>query len=163
MLNCELQKFFHSDLEYIISWHFFCLQTYKTGCLITTDGSEDNKIHPEGLPDHKVPPPILLEPSTALQNCHQSQNMTVKWKRMFLMILRVKIGNIEVAEDGELSSDGWIFHLFNLWLSVSYNVHSAVLYWFYLFPNFKTFFTLGNINFSSQLFWDGKNIQSVGS
>ena len=38
----------------------------KTGCLITADGSEDEKITAEGLPDYKVPPPIdYMEPSTA--------------------------------------------------------------------------------------------------
>ena len=30
----------------------------------TADGSEDEKINPEGLPDYKVPPPIQLDPST---------------------------------------------------------------------------------------------------
>ena len=30
----------------------------KTGCLITVDGSDDDKIKPEGLPDYKVPAPI---------------------------------------------------------------------------------------------------------
>ena len=29
----------------------------KTGCLMTADGSEDDKITPEGLPNYRVPPP----------------------------------------------------------------------------------------------------------
>ena len=29
----------------------------KTGCLITADGSNDDKIAPEGLPNYQVPPP----------------------------------------------------------------------------------------------------------
>ena len=34
-----------------------------TGCLITADGSEDEKIKPEGLPNYRVPPPIdYVEP-----------------------------------------------------------------------------------------------------
>ena len=39
----------------------------RTGCLITADGSEDDKIKPEGLPNYQVPPPIdYVEPlSTA--------------------------------------------------------------------------------------------------
>ena len=31
----------------------------KTGCLITTDGSDDLKINPEGLPGYILPPPLL--------------------------------------------------------------------------------------------------------
>jgi hypothetical protein len=38
----------------------------KTGCLITADGSEDEKISPEGLPDYMVPPPIALDPVMTL-------------------------------------------------------------------------------------------------
>ena len=37
-------------------------QFEKTGCLITTDGSEDDKIAPEGLEDYTVPPPSVLDP-----------------------------------------------------------------------------------------------------
>ena len=34
----------------------------KTGCLITADGSEDEKIQPEGLKEYKVQPPMPMEP-----------------------------------------------------------------------------------------------------
>ena len=44
----------------VFRWRLF----EKTGCLINADGSED-KINPKDLPDYKVPPPILLDPSTA--------------------------------------------------------------------------------------------------
>ena len=37
----------------------------KTDCLITANGSKDDKINPEVLPNYKVPPPIMLDPSTA--------------------------------------------------------------------------------------------------
>lgn len=38
----------------------------KTGCLITADGSGDDKIKPEGLDDYKVLPPITsLPPSNS--------------------------------------------------------------------------------------------------
>ena len=30
----------------------------KTGCVITADGSEDEKIQPEGMPGYIVPPPV---------------------------------------------------------------------------------------------------------
>ena len=37
----------------------------RTGCLITADGSEDEKIKPEGLPNYQVPPPLdFVEPLT---------------------------------------------------------------------------------------------------
>eukprot|EP00794_Sanderia_malayensis_P013463 gene13463-14854_t len=32
----------------------------KTGCLITADGCEDEKIQPEGLPGYKLPPPLQV-------------------------------------------------------------------------------------------------------
>ena len=36
-----------------------------TGCLITADGSNDNLIQPEGLKDHSVPPPSLVDANVA--------------------------------------------------------------------------------------------------
>ena len=36
-----------------------------------------------------------------------------------------------------------------------------VLYLFFSFWSFKTFFMLGHINFSNPLFWEGKNVQNV--
>ena len=38
--------------------HFIKRCWEKTGCLITANGSEDDKITPEGLPSYKVPPPV---------------------------------------------------------------------------------------------------------
>ena len=37
----------------------------KTGCLITVDGSDDNLIKPEGLPEYQVPPPAMIEPMSS--------------------------------------------------------------------------------------------------
>ena len=31
----------------------------RAGCLINTDGSDDNKIKPDGIPDYVVPPSLL--------------------------------------------------------------------------------------------------------
>ena len=31
----------------------------RAGCLINADGSDDNKIKPDGIPDYVVPPPLL--------------------------------------------------------------------------------------------------------
>lgn len=39
----------------------------KTGCLITADGSEDDKICPEGLPNYQVPPPLEFLPATTMR------------------------------------------------------------------------------------------------
>ena len=39
----------------------------KTGCLITADGSEDNKICPEGLTDYVVPPPLPVNVSIEME------------------------------------------------------------------------------------------------
>ena len=35
----------------------------KTGCLMTTDGSDDKLNQPEGLSDYLVPPPSILDPA----------------------------------------------------------------------------------------------------
>ena len=36
-----------------------CLKIWqKTGSLLTADGSDDDLVKPEGLPDYKVPPPL---------------------------------------------------------------------------------------------------------
>ena len=37
----------------------------KTGCLITADGTDDELIKPEGLPQYTVPPPSILDPNIA--------------------------------------------------------------------------------------------------
>ena len=38
----------------------------KTGCLITADRSDGEKINPEGLPNYKVCPPFLIDPNVSL-------------------------------------------------------------------------------------------------
>lgn len=55
------QKLISKDYD-DFRWRLF----EKTGCLITADGSQDDKISPEGLPEYKPPPPLdYIEPSTA--------------------------------------------------------------------------------------------------
>ena len=36
----------------------------KTGCLLTTDGSEDRLAQPEGLPDYELSPVSILNPAS---------------------------------------------------------------------------------------------------
>ena len=39
-----------------------CYRSFeKTGCLITADGSDDDKIEPESMPGYIVPPPLDVE------------------------------------------------------------------------------------------------------
>jgi len=54
------------------AWKIMCGPEYanlrnrcweKTGCLMTADGSHDDKITPEGLPNYKVPPPLIYLPA----------------------------------------------------------------------------------------------------
>ena len=53
-----------------------CWET--TGCLITADGSEDDKVKPEGLHNYKVPPPIdYVEPMVAAPVPNNVPEMTV--------------------------------------------------------------------------------------
>ena len=39
----------------------------KTGCLITADGSEDDKIAPEGLTNYVVPPPLPIQVAVEIE------------------------------------------------------------------------------------------------
>ena len=39
----------------------------KTGCLITADGSGDNKISPEGLTNYVIPPPLPVNISIEME------------------------------------------------------------------------------------------------
>ena len=32
----------------------------RTGCLLTADGSDDDKVKPEGMPEYVVPPPLPI-------------------------------------------------------------------------------------------------------
>eukprot|EP00112_Aurelia_sp_Birch-Aquarium-sp1_P017284 Seg3990.4 transcript_id=Seg3990.4/GoldUCD/mRNA.D3Y31 product="hypothetical protein" protein_id=Seg3990.4/GoldUCD/D3Y31 len=41
----------------------------KTGCLITADGSDDDKINPEGLLGYVVPPSLLFDGSDHAVDC----------------------------------------------------------------------------------------------
>ena len=44
----------------------------KTGCLISTNGSNDDKIAPEGLQNYQVPPPHqYLKPAVQLPQSNQ--------------------------------------------------------------------------------------------
>ena len=61
---------------------FWWRQFEKTGCLITADGSEDDKINPEGLPNYSVPPPSLLDPAP-----------------------EASVGNTTSPDDGELAEE----------------------------------------------------------
>ena len=38
----------------------------KTGCLLTTDGTDDDLVQPEGLQNYNVPPPTMIDPSDNL-------------------------------------------------------------------------------------------------
>ena len=44
----------------------------KTGCLITTDGSEDQLIKQEGLKNYVVPPPAYLPPPACLPQIEEN-------------------------------------------------------------------------------------------
>ena len=46
----------------------------KTGCLITADGSDDDKISSEGLPNYKVLPPCLIDPTAALPTANNVES-----------------------------------------------------------------------------------------
>ena len=49
----------------------------KTGCLVTTDGSEDEKIQPKGLKEYKVQPPVPMN----LRKHLLSQTLFIQWIR----------------------------------------------------------------------------------
>ena len=83
------------------------------------DGSEDNKINSKELPDYKVLPSILLDPSTApveLSSVPGHDNV-VEEDVFDDFDGDDEMDNKEIVEDDGLSYDGRKFHLFNLWLS----------------------------------------------
>ena len=89
----------------------------KTGCLITADGSEDDKINPEGLPNHKVPPPIILDPSTAPPASsivpEKVSNNTENEDVFDYIEGQNEMDKVELVAD-VINSDDLIFDLFNL-------------------------------------------------
>ena len=52
----------------------------RTGCLLTADGSGDNLVRPEGLPDYKVPPTSIIEPTAQLAVSSIPVKMKTKFK-----------------------------------------------------------------------------------
>ena len=83
----------------------------KTGCLITADGSEDDKINPEGLPNYKVPPPIMLDPSTA----PPASSIDTENEDVFDDFEgENEMDNVELVAEDVINSDGLIFDIFNL-------------------------------------------------
>ena len=64
------------------AWETLCGSEYenlrkrcweKTGCLMTADGSEDDKVTPEGLPSYKIPPPLLYFTSVGSRTCSECE------------------------------------------------------------------------------------------
>ena len=102
------------------SWGLF----EKTGCLIAADGSEDNKIYPQGLTNYKVPPPIMLDPSTAPaassivpeKNSNDSENEEV----FDDFEGENEMDNVEFVAEDVIKSDGLIFDFLNLMLHVTH-------------------------------------------
>ena len=94
------------------SWGLF----EKTGCLIAADGSEDDKIYPQGLTNYKVPPPIMLDPSTAPaassivpeKNSNDSENEEV----FDDFEGENEMDNVEFNAEDVINSDGLIFDFF---------------------------------------------------
>ena len=89
----------------------------KTGCLITADGSEDDKINPQGLPNCKVPPPIMLDLSTAPPASsivpERDSNDTENEDVFDDFEGENEMDNVELVAD-VINSDGLIFDLFKL-------------------------------------------------
>ena len=100
-----------SDKYDSFRWRLF----EKTGCLITADGSGDELIQPEGLPDYKVPAPIPLEPAAqpAEQPAAPSEVTTEEVDSVVYDDFEGdEAGEDEIEEDD--SNDGNIFDIFEL-------------------------------------------------
>ena len=91
---------------------------WKDGCLITADGREDDKINPQGLPNCKVPPTIMLDLSTAPpassivperdSNDTENEHVFDDFKG------ENEMDNVELVAEDVINSDGLIFDLFKL-------------------------------------------------
>ena len=91
-------------------WRLF----QKTGCLLTADGSDDELIQPEGLPNYVVPPPALIDAmeevpvATAVEAAVEDDEEDVEPDDFE--------GDNEddamvVDARGEEGDDGWVFNL----------------------------------------------------
>ena len=124
----------------------------KTSCLIPPDGSEDNKINSEGLPDYKVPSPIPLDPSTAPADPSSvpEHDSEVEEDVFDDFEGEDKIGDTEIVEGDELvqMAGSSIFSIcnfhFNIMYIVLYFIRSFCFEFLRLSPRKET-------NFSSHL------------
>ena len=102
------------------SWGLF----EKTGCLITADGSEDDKINPQGLTNYKVPPHIMLDPSTAPPASsivpEKNSNDTENEEVFDDFEGENEMDNVEFVAEDVIKSDGLIFDFLNLMLHVTH-------------------------------------------
>lgn len=92
----------------------------KTGCLITADGSEDDKISPEGLTNYVVPPPLPIHveidpviptPAAELQDVDEDTSEleeleTIPDKRVELAVDRTSDHPL-VNRTGSVCYDDW--------------------------------------------------------
>ena len=80
--------------------------------MITADGSDDDLIQPEGLPDYKVPPVTLGDPASAIPEPNQAPETDGEMTE----VNENDDGEHEfddmTVEDGD--DDGNIFELFNI-------------------------------------------------
>lgn len=90
----------------------------KTGCLIAADGTNDDLINPEGLPDYAVPPPMPLDPAVDPPQILPPPEVTANAQdRNAFNVFDdfedpQEMDGIEVVEEGELVEDGWVFNIF---------------------------------------------------
>lgn len=85
----------------------------KTGCLITADGTNDDLIKPEGLPDYVVPPPSIVDPIRSAPTTNESGEV-IEESQEYVEVAEEDIELDERVEnlDGGVENAFDIFHLF---------------------------------------------------
>ena len=85
----------------------------RTGCLLTADGSSDGLVRPEELPDYKVPPTLIIEPTAQTAVSFIPKGATRENDDELLDIEDDDEEIDKVVEPAEYE-DGNIFDIFNL-------------------------------------------------
>ena len=96
----------------------------KTGCLVTADGSDDNKVQPGDLKDNQVTPLAIIGPSSTNPVTISVENASSEGEKN-MIVVGTESEDTTQNNDGE---DGWVHnyleHLDNDTVFLVYNTQS---------------------------------------
>ena len=87
----------------------------RTGCLLTADGSRDHLVQPEGLPDYRVSPSAIIEPSTQYAVSSNPEGVTgEKDDKSQQHYIESDDEENDMVVEPVACDDGNIFYIFNV-------------------------------------------------